>query len=123
MAKWSEQEIAEANKEDLHISAPNEDGSMHSPTWIWMVEVKGDLYCRSYNGVEGRWYTAVKRAGNGRAKFGSVDRAVAFEFINDEDINAAIDEAYKIKYAGSPYLDGPLSETMRNATVKLVPRD
>ena len=122
MAAWTEEEISEANKEDLYISAPNEDGTEHAPTWIWMVVVDGELYCRSYNGQSGSWYTAVKRTGNGHAKFGSVNRAVAFEFINDENVNAAIDDAYKIKYAGSPYLDGPLSETMRSATVKLVPK-
>lgn len=121
MSGWTEQELHEANSEDLHISAPNEDGSMHAPTWIWMVDVDGELYCRSYNGVNGRWYTAAKHAGHGRAKFGSVDKAVTFEFIDDEALNAAIDEAYKVKYAGSPYLDGPLSPTMRDATVKLIP--
>lgn len=123
MATWTEQELKEANKEDLYISAPNEDGTLHAPTWIWMVEVDGELYCRSYNGQSGRWYRAAKRAGSGRAKFGSVDRAVTFAFISDEATNKAIDEAYKIKYAGSPYLDGPVSEPMRSATVKLVPAE
>lgn len=121
MTNWTKQELDEANKEDLYIAAPNEDGTMHTPTWIWMVEVNGDLYCRSYNGVNGTWFTAAKRAGHGRAKFGAVDRAVNFEFIDDTEVNAAIDEAYKVKYAGSPYLDGPLSERMQRATVKLVP--
>lgn len=118
---WSEQELKQANKEDLHISAPNADGTMHVPTWIWMVEVGGNLYCRSYNGKNGRWYMAAKQAGKGRAKFGSVDRAVTFEFISDEALDKQIDEAYKTKYAGSPYLDGPLSDPMRGTTVKLIP--
>lgn len=55
MSAWTEDEIAQANKEDLYISAPNPDGSMHAPTWIWMVAVDGELYCRSYNGPSGRW--------------------------------------------------------------------
>lgn len=123
MSTWTKQELAEANKEDLYISAPNEDGTMHAPTWIWVVETGGELYCRSYNGVNGRWYTAAKRTGHGRARFGDVDRAVTFEFISDEAINAAIDAAYQTKYAGSPYLDGPLSEPMHSATVRLVPSE
>ena len=121
ISRWTDKELRQANKEDLYISVPNEDGSMHAPTWIWMVEAGGELYCRSYNGPDGRWYTAAKRAGHGKAKFGSVERAVNFDFTVDEVTNKAIDAAYQTKYAGSPYLDGPLSEPMRSATVRLVP--
>ncbi len=123
MSDWTEQELAEANKEDLYIAAPNEDGSMHAPTWIWMVEAGGELYCRSYNGKSGRWYTAARRAGQGHVRFGSVEKDVRFDFVDDEAINRAIDESYQRKYAGSPYLDGPLSEPMRSATVRLLPRE
>lgn len=123
MSSWTKEELAQAEKEDLYISAPNEDGTMHAPTWIWMVVVDGALYCRSYNGANGRWYTAAKRAGNGRAKFGTVDRPVSFEFVNDETVDTAVDEAYRVKYAGSPYLDGPFTPRMRSTTVRLMPSD
>ena len=121
MSEWTADELVQANREDLYISIPNEDGSLHAPTWIWMVEVDGQLYARSYNGSQGRWYTAAKRAGHGRAAFGTVDRAVTFTFPSDAALDAQIDEAYKIKYAGSPYLEGPLHEPMRSTTVKLIP--
>lgn len=121
MAHWTKEELEQANKKDLYISAPSEDGTLHRPTWIWMVVVDGALYCRSYNGKNGKWYTAAKKAGHGRAKFDTTDRAVIFEFPSDEALNNQIDEAYKAKYAGSPYLDGPLSEPMRTTTVKLIP--
>ena len=87
MSRWTQQELLQANKEDLYISAPNEDGKMHAPTWVWMVEVDGNLYCRSYNGPKGSWYTASKRAGHGRAKFGNIDLAVTFDFLEDETLN------------------------------------
>lgn len=119
---WTKEELAEANNEDLYISAPNNDGTMHAPTWIWMVEVEGELYCRSYNDRDGRWYTAAKNAGHGRTKFDSVDRAVSFEFPSNEALDVKIDEAYKQKYAGSPYLEGPLHNPMRSTTVRLVPQ-
>ena len=120
---WTDDELRQAAREDLYISAPNEDGSLHAPTWIWMVEVDGDLYCRSYSGKNGRWYAAAKRAGRGRAKFCDVDRAVRFEFLSDATLDEKIDEAYRTKYAGSPYLSGPLSEPMHSTTVKLTPTE
>lgn len=123
MTSWTNEELAEANREDLYISAPNEDGTMHAPTWIWMVEADGELYCRSYNGTSGRWYTAAKRAGHGHVRFGNVEKDVVFEFVDDAVVETAVDEAYKRKYAGSPYLDGPLSEPMRSTTVRLVLTD
>ncbi len=119
---WTDEELAVANKEDIHIAAPNEDGTMHAPTWIWVVVADGNLYVRSYNGKTGRWYLAAKRAGHGQVTFGDITKDVNFEFIDDPMIDAKVDEAYKQKYAGSLYLDGPLSEPMRSTTVRLVPR-
>ena len=119
---WTDEELAVANKEDIRIAAPNEDGTMHAPTWIWVVVADGNLYVRSYNGKTGRWYLAAKRAGHGQVTFGDITKDVNFEFIDDPMIDAKVDEAYKQKYAGSLYLDGPLSEPMRSTTVRLVPR-
>lgn len=122
MSKWTDDELAEANTEDLYISAPNEDGTMHAPTWIWIVEAGGELYCRSYNGKNGRWYTAAQRAGHGHVRFGAIEKDIVFEFVNDAVVDAAVDAAYKQKYAGSQYVDGPVSEPMRSTTVRLVPK-
>jgi hypothetical protein len=116
---WTDEELAVANKEDIYIAAPNEDGTMHAPTWIWVVVADGNLYMRSYNGKNGRWYSAAKRAGHGQVTFGDIKKDVDFE---DPVIDVKVDEAYKQKYAGSPYLEGALSEPMRSATVKLAPR-
>ena len=119
---WTDEELTVANKEDIHIAAPNEDGTMHAPTWIWVVVADGNLYVRSYNGKNGRWYSAAKRSGHGQVTFGAIAKDVDFEFINDPEIDAKVDDAYKQKYAGSPYLEGPLNEPMRSTTVRLVPR-
>lgn len=37
-------------------------------------------------------------------------------------INDRIDDAYREKYRGSPYLDPMISERARSATVRIVPR-
>lgn len=38
-------------------------------------------------------------------------------------VDTAVDEAYRVKYAGSPYLDGPFTLRMRATTVRLMPSD
>ncbi|WP_275166567.1 DUF2255 family protein [Citrobacter koseri] len=107
--------------DDLHISPFREDGKTYgTPTWIWCVEVEGNLYVRGYNGTASRWYQAAlkQRAGRIRAAGGEFD--VRFEPVSGT-INDAIDEAYKAKYRGSSYLSPMIGGRARAATVKILP--
>jgi hypothetical protein len=47
---------------------------------------------------------------------------VGFESI-EGPINDRIDDAYRAKYHGSPYLDPMISARVRAATVQVLPRD
>lgn len=39
MSAWTTEELAAVDKDDnLYISIPNADGTMHKPTWIWIVQ-------------------------------------------------------------------------------------
>jgi hypothetical protein len=52
-------------------------------------------------------------------------KEVAFEPLNgpeDDRINGQIDEAYRAKYAGSPYLKPMIGKRARSATVRILPR-
>ena len=52
--------------DDLHIAPFRDDGkTTGTPTWIWCVQVDGELYVRGYNGKASRWYQAAakQRAG------------------------------------------------------------
>jgi len=110
-----------ATKDDLHISPYREDGKTYgTPTWIWSVAVDGNLYVRAYNGVRSRWYQAAIRERAGRIIAAGMTRQVTFEPVQGA-INAKIDAAYKVKYAGSPYLDSMIGERARAATVKILP--
>jgi hypothetical protein len=113
--------IVEAD--DLHISPFRDDGkTFGTPTWIWCVQVDGELYVRGYNGTASRWYQAAvkQRAGRISAAGSMID--VTFEPISGS-VNDAIDEAYRAKYQASPYLRPMISNQARNATVKVTPRD
>lgn len=49
-------------------------------------------------------------------------RQVAFQPV-DGPINDRIDDAYRAKYHGSPYLSPMIGTRARSATIKVVPRD
>ena len=124
MTAWAQDELQRiAAADDLHISPFRADGTTYgTPTWIWSVAVEGNLYVRAYNGQRSRWYQAAMRQKAGRILAGGLTKEVAFEPV-DADINDRIDEAYRAKYRGSPYLKPMIRSDARAATVRIIPRD
>ncbi|CQH64739.1 maltose O-acetyltransferase (plasmid) [Halobacterium hubeiense] len=125
MNQWPEDELTEiVESDDLHIAPFREDGETYgTPTWIWSVAVEGDLYVRAYNGQDSSWYQAAVRENAGRIEAAGTTKDVSFESVEDEELNDRIDDAYRTKYEGSPYLDSMISERARSATVRVRPRD
>ena len=121
---WSRDELRKiAETDDLHISPFREDGKTYgTPTWIWSVAVGNALYVRGYSGTESRWYQAALRQKAGRITAAGMTKEVAFEPVSGS-INDSIDDAYRAKYAGSPYLEPMISTRARAATVRVTPRD
>ena len=124
MGSWSRdglQRVAEAD--DLHVSPFREDGVTYgTPTWVWSVAVDDALYVRAYNGQGSRWYQAALRQKAGRIIAAGLTKTVAFELVEGA-INDRIDEAYRAKYRGNPYLASMISARARSATVRITPRD
>ena len=124
MGTWSKDQLRRiAEADDLHISPFREDGVTYgTPTWIWSVAVGDDLYVRAYYGQNSRWYQAAVREKAGRITAAGMTKEVTFEPV-DGPINERIDDAYRAKYHGSPYLSSMISERARSATVKIAPRE
>jgi hypothetical protein len=124
MAAWSKDELRTiAEADDLHISPFREDGVTYgTPTWIWSVVVDDALYVRAYNGPNSRWYQAAVRREAGRIMDAGMTKEVTFEPV-DGPINDLIDDAYRAKYRGSPYLSPMIGTRARSATVKVMPRE
>ena len=123
MATWPEDELAKiADADDLHISPLRDDGVTYgTPTWIWSVALDDGLYVRAYNGRSSRWHQAAMRQRAGRITAAGMTKDVTFEPV-DGPINDRIDEAYRAKYRGSPYLSPMIGTRARSATVRVVPR-
>ena len=124
MGSWSKDELRRvAEADDLHISPFREDGVTYgTPTWVWSVAVDDALYVRAYHGQSSRWYRAAVRQKAGRVTAAGMTKEVAFEPV-DGPINERIDDAYRAKYRGSPYLSPMIGPRARSATVRVMPRD
>jgi len=121
MSTWAKDEVDKiAVTDDLNISPFRDDGKTYgTPTWIWSVVVDGALYVRAYNGQNSRWYQAALRQRAGRITAACMTKEVTFEPV-DRPINHPIDDAYRAKYRGSPYLSPMIGARARSATVKVV---
>ena len=124
MGTWSKSELQKiAEADDLHVAPFREDGvTCGTPTWIWSVAVGDALYVRGYNGTMSRWYQAAVRQKAGRIIAAGMTKEVSFEPV-EGPINDGIDDAYRSKYGGSPYLKPMIAAHARAATVKIMPRD
>ncbi|MGH6641696.1 MAG: DUF2255 family protein [Hypericibacter sp.] len=124
MIPWPKDDLRKiAEADDLHISPFRDDGvTCGTPTWIWSVAVGDALYVRGYNGQNSRWYQAALRQKAGRITAAGMTKEVGFEPV-DGPVNDRIDDAYRAKYRGSPYLGPMIGSRARAATVKVMPRD
>jgi hypothetical protein len=124
MVNWAKEDLRKiAEADDLHIAPFRDDGKTYgTPTWIWSVAVGDAIYVRGYNGTKSRWYQAALRQKEGRIIAAGMTKEVSFEPV-DGPINESIDDAYRSKYGGSPYLKAMIAARARAATVKITPRD
>lgn len=122
MSAWVKDELRRIGAtDDLHISPFREDGRTYgTPTWIWSVVVDDGLYVRAYNGTSSRWHQAALRQRAGRITAAGMTVDVAFEPV-EGPVNDRIDEAYRAKYKGSPYLAPMIGTRARGATVRVMP--
>ena len=73
-------------------------------------------------GPKSRWYLAALKQKAGRITAAGITKEVSFEPV-DGAINDLVDEAYRAKYKGSPYLSPMIGASARSATVKAMPRE
>ena len=124
MSKWTKDELRRiAETDDLHISPFREDGKTYgTPTWIWSVLVDDGLYVRAYNGQKSRWYQAALRQKAGRITAAGITKEVSFQPV-EGSVQDRIDDAYRAKYKGSPFLGAMTGTRARGATIQVVPRE
>lgn len=76
---------------------------------IWMVEVAGRVFARSWAKSNKSWFTAFLEEGAGQLQYGQRVLNVRGVQTHDAELNLLIDDAYKAKYTQEhnlPYVAG-----------------
>jgi hypothetical protein len=83
--------------------------------------VDDSLYVRAYNGRQSRWYRAALAQKAGRFTAAGMTKDVVFAPV-DGPLLDRIDEAYRLKYRDSRYLEPMIGTPARAATMEIRPR-
>lgn len=123
MANWTPTDITRIRStDDLHIAPFRADGETYGTlTWIWSVVVDGRLFVRAWNGPRSSWYQSAVAQRAGRITAANATFEVGF-VPAPQELEDQIDAAYRVKYAGSSYLDPMLTAGPKSATVEITPR-
>jgi hypothetical protein len=123
MTSWSGDELAGiGGADELQLTALRADAGARKPVTIWVVRVGEELYVRSWRGASASWYRAVKARPEGHISAGGLERDVAVVSAGGE-IDDAVDQAYRTKYARyAGYVEPMVSPNARATTLKLLAR-
>jgi hypothetical protein len=122
MTTWTSDELDRIGAADeLEITSASDDGTLRAYVPIWVVRVGDDLYVRSYRGPGGSWFRHVLQRHEGRIRAGGIERDVTVAEHGD-DVSAAVDEAYRTKYAryGETYVRPMTGKDATAATLRLL---
>jgi hypothetical protein len=121
MAIWANEELRKLPERTTCRALPRRRRDLRHTDWIWSVAVGDARYVRGDNGTNSRWYQAALRQKTGRIIAAGMTKEVNFEQVKGP-INDSIDDAYRSKYGGSPYLKPMIGARARAATIKVMPR-
>jgi hypothetical protein len=122
---WRPDELERIEAADeLHIAAGRDDGTYGRPLPIWVVCVDGQVYVRTWYRREG-WYGRALRSGRAQIGVPGVQADVTVEDVGpgSADLRAAVDAAYRSKYAryGSGSVERMVSDPAAESTLRLIP--
>ncbi|RKE17840.1 DUF2255 family protein [Streptomyces sp. TLI_171] len=124
MSTWPPETLDRiAGADELHIAPRQPDGSLRTPTTIWVVRDGDDLYVRSWRGTSGTWWNTARTTLNGHIRAGGAESDVDFALVDDPAANDRVDTAYRTKYGRySDYVEPMLGPQARATTLRLTPR-
>lgn len=118
---WDSATLARIDKaDDLKIAPERANGKTGTPTWIWEVVVDNRLFVRPYNGTSSSWYKSAMAYKKGIVVAAGNTYQVAFRQIDDGNLIQKVSEAYRKKYASSPYMNHMVQDSIAAQTVEVI---
>jgi hypothetical protein len=123
MSTWSNDDLARlSGADEIQIAPEKSDGTLRSPTTIWIVRSGEEMYVRSVNGPGGHWYRTAEGTHRGQIRADGATKDVAFVDEADPAVNEQVDAAYMAKYGSTPYAEPMIRPGPRDTTLRLIPR-
>ena len=121
---WTTEQLKSfAKADDFQVSPFYDDGKTYgTPTWIWSVVTDERLFIRAWNGQNSHWYNSAIKQKAGRIFLDGSNHEVIFKKLNDDKVNALVDQGYEEKYQGSAYLPPMIAKGPRSSTVEVIPK-
>jgi hypothetical protein len=88
---------------------------------IWIVVVDDAAYVRSVRGPAGKWFIAASAEGKATLDLGDRQVSVRVVPVSDQATIAAVSQAFKSKYASSPYAPSIVRDEVLATTLRLDP--
>jgi hypothetical protein len=124
VAGWTSDELQRIAKADeLRIASRRRDGTLRDPVTVWAIRDGDDIYVRSVNGRNGKWFRGTQQRHEGHIRAGGVEKDVTF-VEPEKDVAERIDRAYREKYGryAKSIVDTTLTPAARAATLRLTPK-
>lgn len=123
-AEWSAAELAAIETaEELRIAVRRHDGSLRPAVPIWVVTCAGHVYVRTWYRRDSGWFGRALSSGRARITVADVVADVAVEDVGSggPELRAAVDAAYRAKYAryGADSVDRMVDQDAAAATLRL----
>ncbi len=115
----SEFAAAARSEKEVRVVVPGSVLGVRTP--IWIVNVSGDAYVRSYKAARGRWYQSVLSAGRFVLEIAGSDVLVEAERVSEPGLIREVSDAYSKKYAGEPETPDMLTDAVAATTLRLGP--
>jgi hypothetical protein len=123
LSRWSEGDReAIGARAEIQIITLSPEGRLRKPVRVWIVDVAGEFYVRSWRGTSTRWFSDAHERPHGRVRVGDVEREITFAAVSP-NFHSAIDAAYRMKYGryGRRHVEIMTSHHARLGTLRLIP--
>lgn len=120
---WAADDLTEIDAAQEIRLVMHREGRPELRVPVWPIVTGGQLFVRSWAGVESKWFRRALADAAQAIEVGGCDIPVTFEPVTDHD-ELAIADGYRAKYgrSGESYIDAMIAPQAVEATVRLTPR-
>lgn len=123
MTTWTSDELTWiGTAEEVEIATRRTDWTLRPPRTVWVVRFRNDLFVRSVNGTDARWYRGTRSRHEGRIDAAGIGHDVVLVDTGGEGADR-VDAEYREKYGryATSIIDAITGPAATAMTIKRLP--